>query len=183
MKVTIKADFDSIYEENVGNVYKTALHYSGNHHVAEEITQTVFMKLYMNIENVNAETVDGWLLTTAKHMALNYGRESKREVLLYEIRYTDGLEEPFAGSCEDKFLEKFREEKYREFTETIFSELYRVNPRWYDAVTITYFLEKPQEEVAEIMGMSLEGLYSMLYRAKKWIRKNYKEQYKRLGDE
>ena len=38
-----------------------------------------------------------------------------------------------------------------------------MNPSWYEAVTITYVLEKPQKEVAEIMGVKLETLHSMLY--------------------
>ena len=31
-------DFDKVYEENVSAVYRTALYYSENEHVAEEIT-------------------------------------------------------------------------------------------------------------------------------------------------
>lgn len=37
-------DFDKVYEENVSAVYRTALYYSENEHVAEEITQEVFLK-------------------------------------------------------------------------------------------------------------------------------------------
>ena len=39
-----------------------------------------------------------------------------------------------------------------------------------------YLLEKPQKEVAREMGISLEVLHSMLYRAKKWIRKKLREE-------
>ena len=48
-----KSDFDTIYNKYVECVYRTALYYCGNHHVAEEITQTTFMKLYMNLGDVN----------------------------------------------------------------------------------------------------------------------------------
>ena len=56
-----------------------------------------------------------------------------------------------------------------------------MNERWYEAVTLTYCLEKSQREVAEIMGVSVEVLHSMLYRAKKWIRKNYEDQFELLS--
>ncbi|WP_420341682.1 sigma factor-like helix-turn-helix DNA-binding protein [[Clostridium] scindens] len=46
---------------------------------------------------------------------------------------------------------------------------------------MTYVLEKPQKEVAEIMGVKLETLHSMLYRAKKWIRKHFEEQFDHLN--
>ncbi len=179
MKAIGRAAFDAIYEENIESVYKTALFYSGNHHAAEEVTQTVFMKLYVNIENVNLDAVNSWLLTAAKHMALNYQREIKREVLMEEVEVSDELV-PYVPSSEDIVLQKLKKEERRELAGNIFSELYRVNPRWYEAVTITYFLEKPGKEVAEIMGVNLDTLYSMLYRAKRWIKKNYEEQYGRL---
>ena len=50
-------DFDKVYEENVSAVYRTALCYSGDEYVAEEITQEVFLKLYISKENVNANAV------------------------------------------------------------------------------------------------------------------------------
>lgn len=139
MKAIGKARFDAIYEENIERVYKTALFYSGNHHAAEEIAQTVFMKLYVNIENVNPDAVNSWLLTTAKHIALNYQRETRREVLMEEVEISDELV-PHVPSPEDMVIQKLKREDNRELAGNIFSELYRVNPRWYDAITITYFL-------------------------------------------
>lgn len=65
--------------------------------------------------------------------------------------------------------------------ENIFEALYKKNSRWYDVITITYILGKPQKEVAENMGITLDVLHSTLYRAKKWIRKNYAEEYARLS--
>lgn len=180
-KAIENAAFDIIYEENAESVYRTALHYSGNHHAAEEITQTVFMKLYMNLEHINKKAVSLWLLTTAKHAAMNYNRGKKREVLLGKVVY-DSREEYITDSLEDEFMRKLCKEEYRELTENIFADLYQVNPRWYDALTITYFLEKPQKEVADIMGVKLEVLHSMLYRAKQWIRKNYEEQFDHLKE-
>ena len=85
-------------------------------------------------------------------------------------------------SLEDDFFTKLKDKEYHELAETIFSRLYEENPRWHEALTITYLLEKPQKEVAEIMGVSLSVLHSMLYRAKQWIKKNYEEEFERLND-
>lgn len=172
-----KTAFDAVYEANVDAVYQTALHYSRDEHTAEEITQTVFMKLYMNMENINMDAVSGYLINAAKHTAMNHRRDRSREVLREEIFYDQGN----ADSAETEFLHKLRDKEYVELAESIFAELYHVNERWYDAITITYHLEKPQKEVAEIMGVSLEVLHSMLYRAKKWIRKNYEEEFDHLN--
>ena len=180
-KAIDRAAFDVIYKENADNVYQTALRYSGNdYHTAEEITQTVFMKLYVNLENVNEKTVNSWLLTTVKRMAINYRRNLKKEILKENLFYleSDSLE----NSSEDDFIRKICDKEYRKLAENIFDELYHRNPRWYDAIAITYFLEKPQKEVADIMGIKLEVLHSMLYRANQWIKKNYEEQFNHLKE-
>lgn len=170
--------FDAVYEANVEDVYRTALCFSGDHHAAEEITQNVFMKLYLSMENVNMEAVSSWLLVTAKHMAINYKRDHGREIpsedSAFEQLYVDGIE--------DYLAERVREKEYRDLAISIFSELYAVNRRWYEAVTITYLLEKPQKEVAEMMEISLDALHSMLYRAKKWIRENYEDKFNHLNN-
>lgn len=172
-----KTIFDAIYHDNAEIVYKVARKYSGNHHAAEEISQAVFLKFYMNIEHINVEAARSWLILTAKYMALNVKRDSKRECLSEEPTEEGDVSVSVDESSEDVFFRKLKEREDRELVEDIFEALYRDNPRWYEAITITYILEKPQKEVAEVMGVSLEVLHSMLYRAKRWIQKNYEAQY------
>ena len=61
--------------------------------------------------------------------------------------------------------------------EEIFAALYKHNPRWYDAIRYVYYLEIPQSAVAERMEISIEVLHSLLYRARKWIRKKFGVEY------
>lgn len=82
---------------------------------------------------------------------------------------------------EEFFVRKIKDQQYMELKKGIFEALYEKNPRWYEAITITYVLEKPQKEVAENMEVTLEVLHSILYRAKKWIRDNYAEEYAHLN--
>lgn len=174
-------DFEKVYEENVSVVYRTALYYSKKEDVAEEITQEVFLKLYISKENVNVEAISAWLITTARNMVWNYKRDVWHEVPGGDF-FEEGSTTLLSDSAEDEFMMILRDRRYHRFVEDIFSELYGMNERWYYAITITYLLEKPQKEVAEELGISLEILHSMLYRAKQWIRKKYREEYDRLSD-
>ncbi len=174
-------DFDKVYEENVSAVYRTALCYSGDEYVAEEITQEVFLKLYISKENVNANAVSTWLVTTARNMVKNHKRDRWHEIPRGDI-FEDGSLESLVGSTEEDIMAILHDRECHGFAGRIFSDLYQMNERWYDAITITYLLEKPQKEVAENMGVTLEVLHSMLYRAKKWIQRKYKEEYDRLSD-
>ncbi len=178
-----KEAFEIIYEENAEKVYCVAKRFSGDHHAAEEITQTVFLTLYKHMDNINEKAVGSWLMTTTKHMALNSQRLWDHEVLVEDVLYCGKEDAAEHGSPEEDFIRKVCDAKYKELADDIFAELYRVNPRWYEALTITYFLEKPQKEVAEIMGIKVEVLHSMLYRAKKWIKKRYEKQFEHLQEE
>ena len=175
-----KADFDMLYEKYVDSVYKTALYYSGSHHAAEEITQTVFMKLHVHKESVNKDKVRSWLLTTAKHTGMKENRRRKREILIEDVVYE---ESGMIENIEHSVIDKIHIEEYKALTEEILADLQMYHPRWYEAVTVTYLLEKPQKEVADSMGITLEGLHSMLYRAKKWIKDRYERRFDEIRKE
>lgn len=173
--------FEEIYGEYASLVYRVILYHSEDRNVAEEIMQEVFMKLYMNKENIKSGAIRAWLVTTAKNMTRNYKRDSWYETAVLET-FDDNYELLVTDSLEDDFMEALKKSECSALMEKVFEDLYRKNPRWYEAVTIAYLLEKPQREVAQIMGVSLEQLYGILYRARKWIQKRYKEEYDRLRD-
>lgn len=173
-----KAEIDRLYKENVSKVYRTALYYVEDHYVAEEIVQEAFLKLYDNLGDICMESMPAWLITTAKNMAKNYLRDSKCETPMEEV---PEQEVPYSSEGLDaQLIEVLRQKECRELHDTIFADLYEKNSRWYEAVTVSYTLDKPQKEVAEKMGISVDTLYSTLYRAKQWIKKYYEEQFHQL---
>lgn len=170
-----KAEIDRLYKENVSKVYRTALYYVEDHYVAEEIVQEVFLKLYDNLGDICMESVPAWLITTAKNMAKNYLRDSKWETPMEEV---PEQEVPYSSEGLDaQLIEVLRQKECRELHDTIFADLYEKNSRWYEAVTVSYTLDKPQKEVADKMGISVDTLYSTLYRAKQWIRSTTKNSF------
>lgn len=172
---------DQAYELYAGMVYKIAMKYSANHHIAEEMVQEAFFKLHFHENHVDVEAAGKWLAITVKNMALNYLRDSKRECPIDELLYDqseaglDHLDNP-----EIILLKKVKDAADNALLDEIFSELYVKNIRWYDAVMLTYVLGKPQKDAAEEMGVTMEVFHSMLYRARRWIRKNYGERYMHL---
>ena len=74
-------------------------------------------------------------------------------------------------------MERMKDDEQTSLHEEIFAALYKHNPRWYDAIRYVYYLEIPQSAVAERMEISIEVLHSLLYRARKWIRKKFGVEY------
>lgn len=168
--------FDSIYRAYADEVYRVTLYYTQDEYVAQEITQKAFYQFYLHLDNVNMDSVRAYLIRTARNLVYNRTRDRKREI--YE-ETLDHLEEENAImlSVEEAYLRDEQKKQAMELSQSILERLWEENELWYEAVLLVYCLEKPQEQVADELGISKDVLYSRLYRAKKWIRKNYEKEY------
>lgn len=178
--LTDNREFDKIYGKYKNLVLKAAYTYSGNLDVAEDITQSTFLQLYIFYDDMNHSNIKSWLYTTAKNYALNYKKKAKREVLEEGIT-DDTVIQDSVESAEDEVLGELLDLDRTELHERIFEALMEKNSRWYDAVTLSYYMEIPQVKVAEQMGVSVEVLHSLLHRAKDWIKKKFGVEYDELN--
>ena len=179
---TGESAFVDAYSEYFDVVYREALRYSGNHHVAEEIAQDAFVTAYVQNGNESKQQIKAWMLMLAKYRAMNYIRDHKREVSLEEItmsedKYPDALVD---DSSEEYVIAMLKEQGFRKLGIDIFRELYQKKARWYQAVTLVYYVDMPQKEAAKQMGVTLYALEGMLKRARKWMINRYKDEYDRL---
>lgn len=123
--------FVAAYSEYFGVVYKEALKYSGNHHIAEEIAQDAFFTAYIQCGSESKQQIRTWMLMFARYRAMNYIRDHKREVPLAEItmaddRYPNSL---IDDSSEDRVVALLKEQCFHELGIDIFRELYQKNVR------------------------------------------------------
>lgn len=68
---------DVLYKEYAEFVYKYIMSISGNHHVAEEITQETFYRALRSKGYSNDAKVTTWLCTIAKNCYISYLRKEK----------------------------------------------------------------------------------------------------------
>ena len=140
---THKKDIDGykrVYDENKERVFKTAMRYSGNnYHIAQEITQEVFLKLYKHFDTFDEDYLAAWLTTTTKNAAKNHRKKAEKEILDEEIGITADLYVA-DKSAEDIVIERVEDEETAGFSRRILDDLYEKNERWYDAMTMVYCL-------------------------------------------
>ena len=168
-------------------ILKAAYTYSGSYSVAEDITQDTFLKLYMGYDSMKKKNISSWLFTTAKNAALNYRKKHSREIFEIDENWDSEEDtekyEAQVYSAEEQFLEDDLQKQRLELHEKIFTNLMEKNERWYDAIVLVYYMEMPQAKAAELMGIRLEVLHSLLHRAKKWIKKKYGTEYEEMNRE
>ena len=179
--LTGNREFNEIYEKYKNLVLKVAYIYSGNNYdAAEDITQDTFLKLYIGFEDFKREKAASWLYTVAKNAAINYKKKNEGMVSIDDEE--NGLNNTLSmESIEDSYLEQEHTADTEELNDRILSALMEKNPRWHDAVLLAYYMDIPQERVAEMMGVRLNVLHSILHRAKVWMRKTYGVEYEEIS--
>lgn len=181
--LTGNCEFNRIYEQYKNLVMKTAYMYSGSYEEAEDITQDTFLKLYIGFDDFRKDNIPSWLYTTAKNRALNYKKKAGKEILDSGDSKEETADDPSRESTEEEYFNHILADDKKKLHECIVSGLMEKNPRWYEAIMLVYYLETPQAKAAEIMGIRLQVLHSLLHRAKKWIRKKYGVEYEEINRE
>lgn len=161
---------DSGLEELIG-IYKDSLiwfltQYVVSYDIAEELTEEVFVTLYVKrpkfTENAKFRT---WLYTIARNKALNYLRSAafRRNVPLMEAEFA-----ALSGCPEQKLLEQ---ERYR----SLYSAMRKLPRNQREMVYLVYFEEMSVAGAAKVIHKTQRQGIAILYRARQNL-KNTLEQ-------
>lgn len=77
--VSAMGDFEDLYAQHVGAVFRYSMSCVGRRDVAEDITSEAFLALYRNFSTIDRSQLPGWLLTVAKNRARDYWRHAQVE--------------------------------------------------------------------------------------------------------
>lgn len=166
-----------LYQIHEDDVYKTCFYYAKDEHIARDMTQKTFLSIYEHYENIKPGRIKPYLIRTAKNMTINWLRDFKR---LREGQIDDLNDEDLkVYSVEDVYIREEGARLARELSNDILTHLQQKNERWYELILMAYYFDIPQDVIAQRMGVNVEVIYSRLYRAKQWIRKNYQEEYEK----
>lgn len=163
--------FRSLVEKYQTYVFQIA--YSVLRHTkdAEDVTQEIFVQLLRSLPDYRRQGLKTWLSRIAMSRSIDYKRKRSRlhEDLTARERMEIAALHPMEPGPERQLLNKERR-----------SHLYGLMhqmPEGYRAIVRAYYLqEKTYREIASEQNMALKTVESKLYRAKKWMRKHWKEE-------
>lgn len=183
-------EIKKIYDEYKQLILKVAYNCSEDAELANDIAHDTFVLFMQDASKRKSldeyQSVKAWLTVTARHVAYNYLLKRNREIHISNESektlemYLD--EKTQEDSAEKRYLNELRDKKHMTLHDCVMSGLLEKNERWYEAVMLTYDKEISQVKAAEIMGMSTQAFYTMLHRAKLWIRKKYGVEYEELDE-
>lgn len=155
------AAFSFLINRHKDNVFNLAVRICGNREEAEEIAQDAFLKVYRALSEFRQNSSFAtWLYRIVYNTSISYLRARRREVLSLEDFPADATD--FIGCCES---EEIADREYRDAL--INFALQRLNESDRAIITLCYYEEMSQTEIATITGISKENIKIRLHRARK----------------
>ena len=150
-------DFDSIYLEYKDYIYRTCILYLKDHHLAEDCTQDVFIKVYKKQKSYKGKSS---LKTWITRICINCCRDMLRK-----------------RKVEDNLDESLPEDELDHTKKLIVSEAVISLPlQFREVVILYYYREFTMKEIAEITHTKISNVEYRIRRAKELLKE-------RLGDD
>jgi RNA polymerase sigma-70 factor, ECF subfamily len=168
--------FESIYHQYKSLVFNVCLHYVLNREDAQDVTQEVFVKIYHNLHKYNPEaaSLKTWIYRIAINQSLDFlkARKSQKRFGFLTSLFGASSNEPIHDVRQVSHPGIEMEEK--ESVENLLLIIQSLPEKQKTAIILTKIEDRPQQEVAEIMGTSVKAVESLIQRAKAQIEKQLK---------
>lgn len=155
-----EAAFSELVRRHVDFIHSAARRMVGDAHLAEDVTQAVFMALAQNAcQLAHRPVLAGWLHRTAQNLAANVVRcEARRRAREQEVA---AMNELFAAESDPI---------WEDLAPHLDAALSALNETDRDALLLRYFERKSAPEIAQILGLSDEAAQKRVRRAVERLR-------------
>lgn len=153
---TIK-EFMDIYGNNI---LRMCFLYVKDYHIAEDITQETFIKVYEKYHTFKKNSdINTWIVSIAINQCKMFLRKHKLDTINLDdisITYTES------------FLQN-------EQSRIILEEIYKLPKKYLDVIVLYYYQDLKIEEISKILKITQSAVKSRLKRAKEKLKPNLKE--------
>jgi RNA polymerase sigma-70 factor (ECF subfamily) len=156
--------FEQLVKKYQHAVFNTIYRYIGNYEDVEDIAQEVFIKVWHKAKSFQKKSkFSTWLYRITVNHCLHYQSKHRQKLVsLDEMGEKEQIPDPLIIEVDHKQQNK------AEIVRKAVSEL---SDRQRIALILSRFEDKSYKEIAEIMGISLGAVESLIFRAKQALKK------------
>lgn len=162
---TIPKPLDELYTSHHAMVFRAAHRITGNAQDAEDVLQTVFLRLLKRDSMAGIENPESYLRRSAVNAALDVVRARQADNTLELERM------PASGSCTE----------LRDLRDTLRRALAKLPARTAEMFALRFFEGYTNPEIARIMGLSQIVVAVTVHRTRKKLQEELKKQDHRKG--
>ncbi|MBP9215314.1 MAG: RNA polymerase sigma factor [Chitinophagaceae bacterium] len=160
--------FETIYNEHKNVVYNLCLHYGLTKEDAQDITQEVFVKVHQkhHLYNANMASLKTWICRITVNQCLDFlkSKSTKKRLGFLTSLFYPSNNEPLNELQHSQHPGIISEDK--EALQNLLQIIHTLPNNQKTVIILTKIDGRPQQEVAEIMNMSVKAIESLLQRAK-----------------
>ena len=151
------AAFQELVEKYKQKVYYMALEMTGNHHDAEDLSQEVFMKVYVSIKDFRGDSkLSSWLYRIAMNLCIDKSRRKRLKLVELDEKIQ---EKPSPGMTPDAAIQS------QAMQVQIQQALSKLPPRQRSIFVMRHYNEMMLREIAEVLEISEGTVKAQLFRA------------------
>lgn len=141
----------------------------GDFHIAEEITQDIFLNVYKKLQTLkNPNRFVGWLYVIATRRCIAWLKKKRIPMVSLDAMPPDELKELAYAQYHAEQQEEVVSEKHREIVKRLLQKLPESERT---VVTLHYLGDMTCEDISKFLGVSLNTVKSRLHRARKRLKK------------
>ena len=162
--------FTTLVRKHQKSVHALAWRKIGDFHIAEEITQDVFLRVYKHLPKLkDPKQFFGWLYVTTHRLCNTWLRKNKSP--------TESLEDVPMADIEKTFYEQYvstqHAEEARSHQQELVKKLLEKLPESERTVMTLYYLgEMTAKEISKFLGVSINTITNRLQRARKRLQQD-----------
>ena len=161
--------FVSLVNKYKKQVHALAWRKIGDFHIAEEITQDTFLKVYQKLSTLkNPNQFSGWLYVIATNQCRAWLRKKRIETESLDDTETEWVDTTAYSKYVAEEQAKVNVEAQREVVKKLLSKL-KESER--TVLTLYYFGEMTTEEISRFLGVSTSAIKLRLHRARQRLKK------------
>jgi RNA polymerase sigma-70 factor, ECF subfamily len=165
--------FTSLVERYQHRLLAVLQNLIGNAEEAEDLAQEVFLRIYRSRKKYSPTAkLSTWLFTIANHLALNAIRNRQRRAALPLRTDESSVDSPknIEGNLQGREASPSTALRHSELADRIRQALDTLNDRQRMALVLNKFEEMNYADIAEVMGLTVKAVKSLLSRARASMR-------------
>ncbi len=156
--------FATLVRKYQKRIHALAWRKTGDYHIAEEITQDTFLKVYRKLSTLkNPKQFDGWLYVIANRLCWNWIKRNEPKTQSLEETPEEEIEQSFFSQHESEQRKMETISRYREIVRKL---LLKLPESERTVLTLHYLGEMNVNDIGKFLGVSANTIKSRLHRAR-----------------